>query len=345
MPALEALHLPAALLLGPMAAAIFMAGFGTSVRVPSRAFYMAQAIVGCLIARGLPSSIIGEMHREWLYFTIAIAAVIGSSMLLGWWLARRQVLPGTTAVWGMSPGAATAISVMAEAFGADIRLVAFMQYLRVVFVAVAASVVSGIWTAGTGGKLPEIDWFPPFVWSSFLETIAIAGIGTIVGRLLRIPAGPLLIPLLAAVLLQDSGLVTIELPPWLLAISYAIVGWSIGLRFTRAILIHAARAFARVAASILALIVVSGVLAAFLVATVGVDPLSAYLATSPGGADSVAIIAASTKVDLPFVMTMQALRMAVVLVMGPSLLRFLANSVNAVNARAQGAGVEEGAAE
>jgi membrane AbrB-like protein len=123
------------------------------------------------------------------------------------------------------------------------------------------------------------------------------------------------------------------------------VGWSIGLRFTRAILIHAARAFARVAASILALIVVSGVLAAFLVATVGVDPLSAYLATSPGGADSVAIIAASTKVDLPFVMTMQALRMAVVLVMGPSLLRFLANSVNAVNARAQGAGVEEGAAE
>ena len=41
------------------------------------------------------------------------------------------MLPGTTAVWGSSPGAATAMVLMAEAFGADARLVAFMQYLRV----------------------------------------------------------------------------------------------------------------------------------------------------------------------------------------------------------------------
>ena len=36
--------------------------------------------------------------------------------------------------------------------------------------------------------------------------------------------------------LQDAGLLTIELPPWLLAASYAIVGWSTGLGFNRAIL-------------------------------------------------------------------------------------------------------------
>ena len=39
-----------------------------------------------------------------------------------------------------------------------------------------------------------------------------------------------------------------------------------------------------------------------------VDALTAYLATSPGGADSVAIIAASTKVDMPFIMAMQMAR-------------------------------------
>ena len=51
---------------------------------------------------------------------------------------------------------------------------------------------------------------------------------------------------------------TIELPPWLLAISYAIVGWNIGMRFTRPILVHALRALPRVAASILALIAICG---------------------------------------------------------------------------------------
>jgi membrane AbrB-like protein len=53
------------------------------------------------------------------------------------------------------------------------------------------------------------------------------------------------------------------------------------------------------------------------------DPLTAYLATSPGGADSVAIIAASSKVDLPFVMTMQIGRAIVAILIGPALARFL----------------------
>ena len=55
----------------------------------------------------------------------------------------------------------------------------------------------------------------------------------------------------------------------------------------------------------------------------GTDPLTAYLATSPGGADSVAIIAASFKVDLPFVMTMQIGRAIVAILIGPALARFL----------------------
>jgi hypothetical protein len=43
-----------------------------------------------------------------------------------------------------------------------------------------------------------------------------------------------------------------------------------------------------------------------------VDALTAYLATSPGGLDSVAIIAASTpRVDLPFVLALQSVRLLV----------------------------------
>jgi uncharacterized membrane protein AbrB (regulator of aidB expression) len=53
-------------------------------------------------------------------------------------------------------------------------------------------------------------------------------------------------------------------------------------------------------------------------------PLTAYLATSPGGADSVAIIAASTHVDVPFVMAMQMARFMLVLIVGPALARSVA---------------------
>ena len=105
---------------------------------------------------------------------------------------------------------------------------------------------------------------------------------------------------------------------------YVVVGWTIGLRFTREILMHAARALPAVIGSLLALLLACGVFAVLLVMFAGVDPLTAYLATSPGGADSVAIIAASSKVDVPFVMAMQAGRFIVVLLTGPALARFIA---------------------
>ena len=53
-------------------------------------------------------------------------------------------------------------------------------------------------------------------------------------------------------------------------------------------------------------------------------PLTAYLAASPGGADAVAIIAASSRVDMSFVMAMQVARLILVILIGPSLARLLA---------------------
>jgi hypothetical protein len=326
---LEGLHLPAALLLGPMIAGIAVAAMDGTVRVPNRPFYLAQAVIGCLIARGLPVSIFNEIRHDGLLFAAAVVLVIVASMILGWLLACWQVLPGTTAVWGSTPGAAAAMTLMAEAFGADVRLVAFMQYVRVVFVAVIASAVSRIWAMNAGTPPPPVEWFPPVAWLPFAETLAFVVCGVLIGRGFRIPAGPMMVCLFGGVLLQDTGLITIELPQWFLALSYALIGWTIGLRFTRAIVAHAARALPRIVASTLTLIAICGGLAAFMVMAADVDPLTAYLATSPGGADSVAIIAASSNVNLPFVMAMQAARLVVVLLTGPSLTRFMAKRLGA----------------
>jgi uncharacterized protein len=321
---LELVHLPAALLLGPMIAAIVLALAGGAVRIPTTVFILAQGVLGCLIARSVPLSIFAEVRHHWPVFVVGIVSVVAAAATLGALLTHWRVLPGTTAVWGSSPGAAAAMTLMAEAHGADMRLVAFMQYTRVLCVAVVASIVSRLWAAGSGAPMPEVVWFPVMTWAGFAETIALAGAGAVLGHRLRIPGGPLLVPLCLGVLLQDTGMVIIDLPPWLLAMSYALIGWSIGMRFTRSIIAHAARALPRVIASTLTLIAVCGAFAAGLVFMMGLDPLTAYLAMSPGGLDSIAIIAASSTVDLSFVMAMQTARFLVVLLTGPGLARFIA---------------------
>ena len=52
--------------------------------------------------------------------------------------------------------------------------------------------------------------------------------------------------------------------------------------------------------------------------------LTAFLATLPGGIDTVAIIALSGGADTPFVMALQAFRLLVVILMGPSIARLVA---------------------
>ncbi len=321
-------HLPAALLLGPMVAGIAVSSAGAALCVPGRCYVAAQAVLGCLIARSLPVSALGGLLRDWPLLLAGILSVIAASGALGWLLTRWRVLPGTVAIWGSSPGAAMAMTLMAEAYGADVRLVAFMQYLRVACVVMVGSLVVRVWGAGPGIVIEEPAWFSAVAWGPFAGTLALAALGFFAGRL-RIPAGPMLVPLALGVILQGEGWLAIELPPWLLAASYCVIGWSIGLRFTRPILCHAMRALVPVIGSIAALFAVCAVFALSLVVFAGVDPLTAYLATSPGGADSVAIIAASSPVDLPFVVGLQTARFLLVLLTGPIIARFIAHRMGA----------------
>jgi uncharacterized protein len=323
---LESLRLPAALLLGPMIAALLLAMHGAGIRVPGAGLFACQAIIGCMIARALTGSIVGSFLTRWPLFLAIVLAIVAACSLLGWALSRWRILPGSTAVWGLSPGAASAMVLMAGAFGADVQLVAFMQYLRVVMVATLATIIAR-WVVGVHAAATSVAWFPPVHALAFAETLALALLAGLLGRVARIPAGVLLVPMAAGAILNARGLVTIELPPWLLAASYALLGWSIGLGFTRPILAAALRALPQIFGAILALLAFAGVLAWVLVKAFGVDPLTAYLATSPGGADSVAIIAASSRVDLSFVMALQTIRFMFVLLAGPATARFVARRV------------------
>jgi hypothetical protein len=321
---LQLIHIPAALLLGALAAGILIAMLEGRLTVPHRPFLLAQALIGCLVARSIGPAILAAVVRQWPLFLGGVCSVLIISTSLGALLARWKVLPGSTAVWGTTPGAATVMVIMSESFGGDPRLVAYMQFLRVMLVALVASIVARLSAAPGGVIRVAVDWFAPVAAGPLCATMALAVVGAVAGARSKIPAGPLLVPLCAGVALSSTGLLTITLPPWLMVGCYVLIGWSIGLRFTREIVRYAARVFPVIAVSTCTLMALCGGLAWLLHLTVGTDPLTAYLATSPGGADSVAIIAASSQVDVPFVMAMQVARFIIVVLIGPTLAKSVA---------------------
>ncbi|MBE0578774.1 AbrB family transcriptional regulator [Devosia sp.] len=319
---------PAEFLIGPMIAAVLVGVNGATIRLHGASFNAAQGVIGVLVAASISIGIFSAFLDDWYIFLAAVVGTLIASSALGWLISTWKIMPGTTGVWGSAPGASTAMVLMADAFGADARLVAVMQYLRVILVSIAATIVSKLWVAAPALPVDGPLWFPPIDWVPFLSTVAVVVAGGLGGRALRLPAPFFLGTFSLAVALHLGGGVSFQLPEWLLAISYTVIGWTIGLNFTRPILIRAMRTLPQIIASILALMAVCGAIAWILVQVFDIDPLTAYLATSPGGLDSVAIIAAASKtVDMSFVMSLQLARFLMVLLFGPAISKLVARHV------------------
>lgn len=307
---------PAALLLGPMLAGIVFAARGWTVTVPRLCFLASQAVIGCLIARHFEPGVLTTLAGDWPIFIGVTLLIFAASFALGYVLMRTGAVPGNAAIWGSAPGGAAPMVILADAYGADARLVAVITYMRVLVVVAVASILLTLTGSGQAAPAGAAFWQP--VAPAALGTTLLVAIGGLaLGLALRIPAGPMIGAIVIGTALNWSGNIAIVTPAPLLAAAYALIGWRIGLTFSREAVASAARSLPWIILSALTLVAFCAMLGGLLVWQLGIDPVTAYLATSPGGLDSIAIMAVSTHSDTPLVMSLQAIRFLIALSLGP----------------------------
>jgi uncharacterized protein len=121
-------------------------------------------------------------------------------------------------------------------------------------------------------------------------------------------------PLILGVSLEGMGVMHLAWPPGVPEAAFLVLGVYVGLLFDWSSIKRAGPLFPFVLASTAGLVVAGAGLGWALVALTGIDGLTAYLATTPGGIDSVAIMALGSGADAPLVLAVQMLRLfAVVL--------------------------------
>jgi membrane AbrB-like protein len=145
----------AALLIG-LAAALIRPQAGLTL--PSNVFLSAQAVLGVTIGAYLQADALKSLGHAWLPVLVVSAATLWLSIAMGWLLARYTELDRPTATLGMIAGGASGIVGMSGDLGADDRLVAFMQYVRVLVVVLSTPLLIAIFGAGGNGSTGVRDF-------------------------------------------------------------------------------------------------------------------------------------------------------------------------------------------
>lgn len=321
------LGVPVAWLIGPMLAAIALSLVNRSPRPnPTRWLTPIQAVIGVTLGASFAVDGVVALGADAVPIAIAVLLVLLVSIGSGLAMARLTDLDRVTSALGTIPGGATAVVAMAGDLGGETRLVAFMQYARVVI-----AVVSIAWYAQTSGHpgspgdpgAPGIPDDSGGAVAAALVTTAVAIVGGWLGLRVRFPAGAFIGPMLLGLAVTASGVGTIGWPPGVLAAAYLLLGTSVGSRFDVPVLLRIWRLLPQILGFIIGLSLICAGIGLVLAATTSMDRLTALLATTPGGIDAAAIAALDSGADVTVVVTIQVLRLLLMVLAGPVLARRL----------------------
>lgn len=310
--------LPTPLLFGGLVGALVyaLARPSAPLRLPGSFFQAGQAVVGAIVGSSIDWATLADLGARWLIVIGISCFALLVSVLVGSLLTRRGASPATAAFSSIA-GGAIGLTAMADELGADSRVIAVLQYLRLLIVLLTMPVVVtllfGAYDDGGGVSLVGGDWRVdlPFV------ALALVG-GMLVGKALRMPSPALLGPLLvAAPLTLLPYFATAEVPPIIAGLGYLAIGVQVGLKFTVGSLKSIGRMVPIAMLTIVVTLAACAGLGWVLTVTTDATPLDAYLATTPGGIYAVMGTAASTGADVTFVAAAQILRMLIVLAIAP----------------------------
>lgn len=325
--ALEALGIPSPTLMAALLVGIAWAlrGPGAALDPPKAVSTGAEAVLGVAIGAYVELETLKALGADLPAVLVINLATLVLSVLAGTALHRmaRRDVDEPTAAFGMIAGGASGIVAMSRELGADQRLVAVMQYLRVLVIVLLTPVVA-VLVYGASGDTGTVT-LDEITYAETVLLIAVSvGIGLPIAKRLGIPAGSVLGPMTVAAALTVSGAPFAgALPPLVQDVAFAVIGLIVGLRFTPDSLKAAGRLLGPALLCIFGVLIGCALVGAALAPLAGVSQLDAYLATTPGGLYAVLATAVGSDADATFVLAVQVLRLLVMLLAAPLLARRL----------------------
>ncbi|WP_311946107.1 AbrB family transcriptional regulator [Halomonas piscis] len=318
-----ALGLPLPWLLGAMLATTAASLAGMELHSPTRSRQGVLVVIGVMLGSAFTPELSGALGRWSLSLAIMLVATAAMMLFSVWFSRRVGGYSADTALYAGVPGGVSLVTMMAAGTGADLRVIGITHAVRIMVLLVAIPpVIQAIGHVDLGNATPgPARWFtlPGPADTGWLMAAGVGGAW--LGRRLRLPNALLFGPALASATLHLAGVTEAAIPPVLVALAQVLIGVSIGVRFAGTSLALVGRAMLMAVAQALVLLVIAMVAAWIGHLLTGYSAAAALLAYMPGGAPELSLVALSLGIEPAFVTTHHLLRISLLALLLPLLLR------------------------
>jgi membrane AbrB-like protein len=323
--AFAALSLPLPWMLGALTATMTAAVGGLPVLGPSRLRPVIVAVIGVLLGSRFTPDVAGQAGQATVTLMILVVylAAVAAVVVPFYRFAGRQ--DWTTAYFAGMPGGLSEMIELGEARGADVPSIVLAHSLRIVLtIGLMAFLYRIVLGHDVGAAQSAGTSFHALGLTDAALLAACAIVGALAGKRLNLPAPTFLGPLVLSAAAHLIGITESAPPTLLVNAAQVALGTILGCRF----LGIAPRLLARagvlsLGATLLTLGLAFGAaLAMSRLASVGLD--QGLLALAPGGLTEMGLIALAINADVAFVALHHVVRILIVIVVAPLLLRVVA---------------------
>lgn len=332
------LDLPAAWLAGSLVAVSALALAGLPVYLPDILRRIIFVVLGISLGAAVtPETVAGI--RTWpitlSLLVLSLPVTMGAVMLYLHYVSKwnyRETL------YASAPGALSAVLAMASEARVDVRMVAFVQTVRVFLLIVALpGMLLAAGLSASGAAIPPSAGVHT---ATLNDTLIMAGTGIVsalIAERLRVPGGLLIGPMLVNGILHGAGYVQGNIPAFLLLASFVVLGAFTGTRFVGTTAAMIRRLLADSIGAFVVALIVCVVFALFAAWLAGEDVAKTIVAFAPGGLEAMTILAFMIGLDPAFVGAHHLARFVLIALVLPFAARALlgkaAHAAEAVHAK------------
>lgn len=324
------IQLPLPWLLGSMITTTAASLAGVQLKSPRTGRKGVLVVIGVMLGSAFTPDMTGEATLWGASLAIMLIATAVMMAFSVWFSCRVAGHSWETALYSGVPGGVSTVTVMAITSGADLRIIGITHAVRILVLLVAIPpALHFIGHVDVGSATPALSqwlWVPA---PADIAWLVLAGLGGMwMGKRLHLPSPLLFGPALASAALHLTGLTHAAVPPLIIALVQVVIGISVGGRFagTRLAEVGHALLMAVIQAVVLLLVALAAAWVGHLLT--GYSAAAALLAYMPGGAPELSLVALSLGIDPAFVTTHHLLRITLLVLLLPLLLRWMVSNTS-----------------